>query len=87
MAKNLRAKLPKEDTLVINDVNTDATTRFVEEVGIATSSVGPANRDLGIYVAKSPREVADKSVSFSSFSIPVALFWSIPYDEYVLSMI
>ena len=50
MAKNLRAKMSKGDTLVINDRDTEATAKFVEEVGD------------GVEVAKSVREVAEKSV-------------------------
>ncbi len=56
MAKNLRAKIPKEDTLSINDRNTEATANFVKEMG------------AGVEVAKSPREVAEKSVGPPSIS-------------------
>ncbi len=56
MAKNLRAKMPKEDTLVINDQNTETTAKFVEEVGD------------GVEVAKSVRELAEKSVRQSFIS-------------------
>ena len=63
MAKNLRAKIPATDTLVIYDRNTDATKRFAEEVGIAASSAGAPEKGTGIQVAESPREVAEKSVS------------------------
>lgn len=49
MAKNLRAKIPKSDTMVINDVNDAATQKFVEEVGNVT-------------IAKSVREVAEQTV-------------------------
>jgi hypothetical protein len=31
MAKNLRAKIPAEDTLFVHDVNTAATKKFLEE--------------------------------------------------------
>jgi hypothetical protein len=34
MAKNLRAKIPETDTLIICDTNPDATKRFVEEAGM-----------------------------------------------------
>ena len=60
MAQNLRAKIPSSDTLVIHDRNTEATTRFMQEAG------GTANKDMGIEVASSPRQVAEKSVSTSS---------------------
>ncbi len=50
MAKNLRAEMPKEDTLFIRDRNTEIMAKFVDEVG------------NGVEVAKSAREVAEKSV-------------------------
>lgn len=50
MAKNLRAKLPKDDTLVIHDVNTNATANFTKEIG-----------QKGVHVAENVREVAEKS--------------------------
>jgi hypothetical protein len=52
MAKNLREKIPKGDTLFIQDVNSSATTKFVEELA-----------DYTIVVAKSAREVAENAVS------------------------
>ncbi|KAK7703506.1 hypothetical protein SLS57_010945 [Botryosphaeria dothidea] len=52
MAKNLRAKLPKDDTLVIHDVNTNATANFTKEIG-----------QKGVHVAENVREVAEKSSS------------------------
>ena len=61
MAQNLRAKIPSGDTLVIYDRNTEAATKFMQEVG------GTANGE-GIEVASSPRQVAEKSVSTSSMN-------------------
>jgi hypothetical protein len=52
MAKNLRQKIPKEDTLYIQDVNAAATSKFVEELA-----------GHSVVVAKSAREVAEKAVS------------------------
>lgn len=49
MAKNLRQKIQKSDTMVINDVNDAATQKFVEEVGNVT-------------IAKTVREVAEQTV-------------------------
>jgi len=63
MAKNLRAKIPATDTLVVHDRNTEATTKFVQEVGMAASSPGAEGRGMGIEVVGSPRAVAEKSVS------------------------
>ena len=62
MAKNLRAKIPKSDKLVICDRDTQATDNFVQEVG--TGSEGDGN----VEVVKTPRKVAEQSVS--TFSPP-----------------
>ena len=59
MAKNLRAKIPKTDKLVICDRNTDATDRFVQEAGAG------AEGDREIEVVKTPRKVAEQAVSGS----------------------
>lgn len=64
MAKNLRARIPDSDTLVICDVNKDVTQKFVEEVGVAASATG---KSLGVEIAKNSREVADRSVSCCGF--------------------
>ena len=58
MAKNLRAKIPEGDTLLLHDRDTAATTKFVEEM--ITISAG---RKLRVEVLTSPREVAERSVS------------------------
>jgi 3-hydroxyisobutyrate dehydrogenase len=50
MAKNLRAKIPAEDTLFVHDVNTAATKQFLEE------------HPQGVRVAQTVREVAEKAV-------------------------
>ncbi|KAF2083687.1 hypothetical protein K490DRAFT_69573 [Saccharata proteae CBS 121410] len=50
MARNLRQKLPKGDTLVVNDINPDAPARLVSELGAE-----------GIRVAETVREVAEAS--------------------------
>jgi hypothetical protein len=51
MAKNLRAKIPAEDTLFVHDVNTAATKKFLEE------------NSTGVRVADNVREIAEKAVS------------------------
>jgi len=53
MAKNLSAKLPKEDTLFINDVNQAAMEAFKKEIAA----------DANVRLASSPREVAENAVS------------------------
>jgi hypothetical protein len=52
MAKNLRLKIPKDDTLFIQDVNTSATKKFVEELAA-----------YQVTIASSARELSEKSVS------------------------
>lgn len=49
MAKNLREKIAKSDTLIVHDVNHEAISRFQSEVSNVT-------------VAQNVREVAEKSV-------------------------
>lgn len=51
MAQNLRAKLPSSDNLIIHDVNSEATARFVKE-------------NSNVEVAEDVRDVAEKSVSY-----------------------
>ena len=60
MAKNLREKINKSDTMVINDVNDAATQQFVEEVGNVT-------------IAKTVREVAEQTVRRDSSGLSVPL--------------
>lgn len=63
MARNLRAKIPASDTLIIRDVNQDAMTRFVEESQEVARSSG-AGAEVGrVEIAGNAREVAEKSVS------------------------
>lgn len=60
MAKNLRAKMPEEDTMTVFDVNPSSSEKLTKEAV-------PAN----IKIAKGPREVAQNSVStFVSDLIP-----------------
>lgn len=49
MARNLRAKIPVDDTLIIQDVNLEATKKFLQE------------SPEGVIVADNVREVAEKS--------------------------
>jgi hypothetical protein len=50
MARNLRAKIPAEDTLFVHDVNTATTKKFLEE------------NPQGVRVAENVREVAENAV-------------------------
>lgn len=55
MAKNLREKIPEGDSLTVFDVNTSSTEKLKSETGSSK-----------LEIAKSPREVAEKSVSLPS---------------------
>lgn len=57
MAKNLRAKIPAEDTLFVQDVNTAASEKFLEE------------NPQGVCVADNVREVAENAVCTSLLQI------------------
>lgn len=50
MAKNLRAKIPAEDTLFVHDVNTAASKQFLEE------------HPSGVRVADNVRQLAENAV-------------------------
>lgn len=66
MAKNLRAKIPASDTLVVCDVREDVTRQFVEEIRAEKSSSGAAPGPVRrVEVAANAREVAEKSVCIS----------------------
>jgi hypothetical protein len=54
MARNLRAKLPAEDTLFVQDINTAATKKFLDE------------NPQGVRIAGNVRELAEKSVCVRS---------------------
>jgi len=56
MAKNLRQKLPSDDTLIVEDINKDASRKFADEL-----------KSFQVVVADSPREVAEKAVCKISF--------------------
>lgn len=72
MARNLRAKIPAEDTLFVHDVNTTATKQFLKE------------NPQGVRVADSVRDVAEKAVR----TIPFRFSFPPLHDELiVLSMI
>lgn len=60
MAKNLRAKIPAEDTLFIQDVNTATSKKFLDE------------NPQGVRIADNVREVAEKAVCSISFLLSLA---------------
>jgi hypothetical protein len=51
MAKNLRQKLPNHDTLVVQDINKDASRKFADELS-----------DFTVVVANTARQLAEMSV-------------------------
>ncbi|KAJ5956399.1 hypothetical protein N7501_010678 [Penicillium viridicatum] len=62
MAKNLRAKIPASDTLIVRDVNEDVMKQFVAEAQETAQSNGAGANDGQVEIAKSAREVAEKSL-------------------------
>jgi len=66
MAKNLAAKLPAGDNLVIYDVNKTSTTNFTKEWATMDNI-----NSVKIDVAENTAEVAEKSVSLTQISIDV----------------
>jgi glutathione synthase/RimK-type ligase-like ATP-grasp enzyme len=69
MAKNLRAKIPATDTLIIRDVNESATKRFVEENQEAVRKSGAGEDTSKVVVAQNAREVAEQSVRLIARSL------------------
>lgn len=66
MAKNLRAKIPVSDTLLIRDVNAETTGRFVAESKELAKRSGAQGDAYRVEVAHNAREIAEKSVSWAS---------------------
>lgn len=63
MAKNLRAKIPSADTLLIRDVNEEAAKRFVAETEEIARNSGANPGEGRVQIAASAREIAEQSVS------------------------
>ncbi|KAL4925098.1 6-phosphogluconate dehydrogenase [Aspergillus undulatus] len=61
MAKNLHAKIPSTDTLIIRDVNEESTARFVREAGETAKSSGTSGTVPHVVVAENARDIAEKS--------------------------
>ncbi|KAJ6096373.1 Dehydrogenase multihelical [Penicillium sp. IBT 16267x] len=62
MAKNLRAKIPASDTLLVRDVNEAAATRFVTEVREIARNSGAGPDKYRVEIATNAREIAEKSI-------------------------
>ncbi|KAJ5894827.1 hypothetical protein N7495_006518 [Penicillium taxi] len=75
MAKNLRAKIPAEDTLIVRDVNEEAVRSFVTEAREATHSTSAGI--TRVEVAKNAREVAEKST---------VMITSLPEPQHVIDV-
>lgn len=63
MAKNLRAKIPTSDTLIIIDECHDVMIRFIEENRKAAESSAARTNSRKVEIARNARELAEKSVS------------------------
>ena len=75
MAENLRAKIPKNDTLIIYDSKNEITSKFAKEAG-------SSGKGASVEIGRNPREVAEKSVRPIR---PPSLVTTLPVsnDEYV----
>lgn len=69
MAKNLRAKIPASDTLIVRDVNQDTAKRFAEEAKADAKAQGAKEGSYAVEIADSARQIADKSVSVFLFCV------------------
>ena len=63
MAKKLRENMPKSYTLLISDVNSQVLARFVEQFKDAAESRTPGFDSMKVEVAKTARELVERSVS------------------------
>ncbi|KAE8417831.1 6-phosphogluconate dehydrogenase [Aspergillus pseudocaelatus] len=61
MAKNLRAKIPASDTLIIRDINENTAKRFVEENEEAVRNSGAKEGTSRVLIAQNAREIAEQS--------------------------
>lgn len=64
MAKNLRAKIPASDTLIVRDVNSDTAQQFAEEAKQEATKNGAKDDAWKVEIGESARDIAEKSVSF-----------------------
>ena len=68
MARNLRANMPKEDVLMVHDIDQGAVERFMDESGrdiVGGEKGGDESAGLGgaVEIGRSVREVAERCVS------------------------
>ncbi|KAJ5584849.1 uncharacterized protein N7459_004649 [Penicillium hispanicum] len=77
MAKNLRAKIPAADTLIVRDVNEEVIKRFVEEAQEAARNAGAGVDENRVEIAQNAREVAEKST---------VMITSLPESQHVIDV-
>ncbi|CAI7654407.1 uncharacterized protein N7487_001934 [Penicillium crustosum] len=77
MAKNLRAKIPASDTLIVRDVNEDIMKRFVAEAQETAQSNGAGANEGQVEIAQNAREVAEKSI---------VMVTSLPESQHVIDV-
>ncbi|KAF3385195.1 hypothetical protein F1880_003074 [Penicillium rolfsii] len=77
MAKNLRAKIPASDTLIVRDVNEEAVKRFVAEAQEAARNNGAGADEGRVEIAENAREVAEKST---------VMITSLPESQHVIEV-
>ncbi|KAJ5760391.1 hypothetical protein N7520_007547 [Penicillium odoratum] len=77
MAKNLRAKIPASDTLIVRDVNEEAARRFLTEAKEIAHKDGAGADEMRVEIAANAREVAEKSTVIIS---------SLPQPEHVIEV-
>lgn len=65
MAKNLHAKIPSTDTLMVRDVNEESTALFLRETMESAKGAGAGGTFPEVVVADNARALAEKSVSCS----------------------
>ncbi|KAL2827560.1 6-phosphogluconate dehydrogenase [Aspergillus cavernicola] len=61
MAKNLHAKIPRADTLIVRDVNEESSARFLREAHETAKSASASDSLPNVIVAQNARELAEKS--------------------------
>ncbi len=64
MAKNLRAKLPVADSLLVHDINQDAARKLAAECDTASPSKKLNETRPSVVIADSPRQLAEQAVGW-----------------------
>ncbi|KAF3913045.1 hypothetical protein ABW21_db0206149 [Orbilia brochopaga] len=77
MAKNLRAKVPQADSLIIYDINESATSQFMKEIGDSAHAAGAS-----VTVAKNLQDVARNSETVITM-LPQPKHVKAVYDDFM----